>query len=238
MNSHVAFDAADVETRLVAAFEANRGADAVPMAKYMRDRFPFLGIKSPQRRALQREALKGLPRPSEAELKAVALALWQRPEREYQYAACDLLERHARICGPEFLGVVERLITAKSWWDTVDALALVAGALVAAYPALTVTMDRWIVSDDFWLARSAITHQLRFKDRTDADRLFRYCVHRSRDREFFIRKGIGWALREYSKADAAAVRTFVAKHPELSPLSRREALLWLNGGRSGGPPRG
>ena len=82
---------------------------------------------------------------------------------------------------------------------------------------------------DRWLARTAILHQLHAKDRTDTARLFAYCRRRSGDREFFVRKAIGWALREYSKTDAAAVRAFVNDHQDqLSPLSQREALKWLN----------
>ncbi|HEY5475321.1 MAG TPA: DNA alkylation repair protein, partial [Tepidiformaceae bacterium] len=82
------------------------------------------------------------------------------------------------------------------------------------------------------LARTTILHQLRYKEATDTDRLFRYCELRAGDRKFFVRKAIGWALREYSKTDADAVRQFVARHAsKLSPLSQREALLWLNGRR-------
>jgi len=90
-------------------------------------------------------------------------------------------------------------------------------------------MDEWIGDDDIWLARTAILHQNRFKGGTDADRLFRYCEVRAADTEFFLRKAIGWALREYSKTDAVAVRAFVAAHDrELSGLSKREALKWLD----------
>jgi 3-methyladenine DNA glycosylase AlkD len=105
----------------------------------------------------------------------------------------------------------------------------VVGPLVSRYPDLALTMDDWIASDNIWLARTAIIHQERFKDRTDVERLFSYCLLRAADRDFFIRKAIGWALREYSKTDADAVRRFVADHgSELSPLSQREALKWLS----------
>ena len=102
---------------------------------------------------------------------------------------------------------MEELITTKSWWDTVDALASrTVGALVLADPALRKTMDRWIRSDDIWIARTAILHQLFYKEATDTSRLFDYCLLRAGDNEFFIRKAIGWALREYSKTDEVAVR--------------------------------
>ena len=110
----------------------------------------------------------------------------------------------------EHLDDVGRYITTKSWWDTVDGLAAwTAGPLVAANPELLATMDRWIVSDNICLARTAIIFQLGYKDRTDADRLFRYAAARAEDTEFFIRKAIGWALRQYAREDADAGRAFV-----------------------------
>ncbi len=179
--------------------------------------------------------MAGLPLPSEADVTEAVEGLWALPEREYQYAGCGLVARHIKVCGPGFIAVVGRLVTTKSWWDTVDSLAKNgAGALVLRYPELAGTMDQWMESESMWLRRTAILHQLGFKERTDAERLFRYCSLEAHEHEFFIRKAIGWALREYSKEDPAAVRAFVAAHDaELSGLSKREALLWLNGGRRG-----
>jgi 3-methyladenine DNA glycosylase AlkD len=107
----------------------------------------------------------------------------------------------------------------------VDALAAnVIGPMVAADPALIATMDRWI-DDDLWIARAALLHQLTYRDRTDAERLFGYVDRRCGDTDFFIRKAAGWALREYAKTDPDAVRRFVARRGErLSGLTRREAL--------------
>ena len=194
------------------------------MAHYMKDHFAFFGIATPARRAIQRDVL-GPWRPSQPELVAFADAAWARPERELQYAACDLLTRNASKCSPTLLDDLERWIVHKSWWDSVDALAHSVGDLVLAHPDLAAVMDRWIDADDFWLARVAILHQLGYKAATDADRLFRYCTRRAGDAEFFIRKAIGWALREYAKTDPDAVVAYVGAHEaELSPLSRREAL--------------
>jgi 3-methyladenine DNA glycosylase AlkD len=205
------------------------------MAKYMRDRFAFLGIPSPLRRQLHREALAGLPRPTEEDVLEAAAKLWRLPEREFQYAALDLLAGSAKRLTPATLPECERLITAKSWWDTVDGLAgSVVGAVVLGFPECVATMDRWIDHEDLWLRRSAILHQLKWKERTDTRRLFRYCLARAHETDFFIRKAIGWALRQYSWTDADAVAAFVAAHEaELSPLSKREALLAINGGRKG-----
>lgn len=220
---------AELLAKLETGFEGARDAErAVAMARYMRDLFPFFGIPSRDQRRTTRAAAAGLGRPSEGELTAFAVACWSRDEREWQYAACDALSQGAKRCSPALLATVRTLITTKSWWDTVDTLSSHAvGDLVRVHPALATTMDRWISSKNFWLARTAILHQLRHKADTDAARLFDYCARRASDREFFIRKAIGWALREYSKTDPDAVRTFVEEHPELSPLSKREALRRL-----------
>ncbi|MFI5908826.1 DNA alkylation repair protein [Dactylosporangium sp. NPDC051541] len=200
---------------------------AAPMRAYMRDKFPFLGIQSVSRRRLTSGVLRDAARPcAESDVLAVARACWALPEREYQYFACDYLVRHVRLLSPAAMPVLHELITTKSWWDTVDALASnVAGPLVTAFPAAVSTMDAWTApGTDLWLVRTAILHQLKYRGRTDAHRLFDYCERWSAEPDFFIRKGIGWALREYAKTDPAAVSSFMDTHPGLSPLSRREAL--------------
>lgn len=202
---------------------------AAAMSAYLRGQFPFLGIGTQPRRAALRLAWQPLPSPDEAELAAAVLALWQRPEREYQYAACDLLGRHRRACSAGMLtGTVERLITSRSWWDTVDSLRSVAvGPLVRAHPDLVPVMWRWLDSGQLWLVRSALIHQLGYAAQTDSERLFAMCARQASEREFFIAKAVGWALRTYARVAPDAVRGFVADHPELTPLARREALKHL-----------
>ncbi len=199
---------------------------AASMAAYMRDQFPYLGLAAREQRRLARTALANLPKPREADVRSVAQTLWRMPEREYQYAACDYVSAHIDVCGPGFLTTLERLITTKSWWDTVDVLCRHgAGAIVHADRAQRVVMDRWVESDDLWLARSALLHQERWKGDTDPDVLFSYCLRRAADTDFFIRKAIGWALRSYAHVDTSAVLAFLDEYGEqLSPLSRREAL--------------
>ncbi|MEU8846426.1 DNA alkylation repair protein [Streptomyces sp. NPDC048564] len=213
--------------RLTAVYAA--AADPVRAAgarAYMKDVAPFLGIPTPERRALSRSVLKGTPRPDEADCTAIALRCWELPEREYHYFAVDYLRRHVGRCSSGFLPVTRHLITTVSWWDTVDALAAhVVGGLVAADPKLTADMDAWIVDDDLWAARTALLHQLRYKDHTDTRRLFAYCLCQSGHTDFFIRKAIGWCLREYAKTDPEAVREFLARERgRFAPLSVREAL--------------
>lgn len=138
-------------------------------AAYMKHVAPFLGIPTPRRRALSRSVLAGTARPAEPDCAAIALRCWALPEREYQYFAIDYLRRHVAHCSSGFVPVLRRLVTTVPWWDTVDVLAAhVAGPLVAADPELRRTMDEWIEDDDLWIVRTALLHQLRFKEATDA----------------------------------------------------------------------
>jgi 3-methyladenine DNA glycosylase AlkD len=219
--------AAEILTRLPRVYGAAGDPErAVAMAAYMRDLFPFLGIPAPTQKLLAREVLAGLDRPTEADLRAVTTHCWQMPEREYQYFACGLLRRHARILKPGFLSVARILVTTKPWWDTVDALAAhTVGPMVARHPELLAAMDEWAVDEDMWLVRTAILHQLTYKEATDSKRLFHYCSQQAGHQDFFVRKAIGWALREYAKTNPAEVRAFVHAHSgRLSALSVREAL--------------
>jgi 3-methyladenine DNA glycosylase AlkD len=213
--------------RLTTAYAAAADPErAVAMRAYMKDLAPFLGLTTPVRRALSRTVLAGTPRPDEADCTAIALRCWQLPEREYHYFAVDYLRRHAGRCSSGFLPVARRLVTTVPWWDTVDALAAhVVGTLVAADPKLTADMDAWIADEDLWVARTALLHQLRYKERTDAGRLFAYCLRQSGHPDFFVRKAIGWCLREYAKTDPEAVRAFLAREQgRFAALSVREAL--------------
>lgn len=219
---------AEVDRRLAAlaiAFQARADEERAPgMAAYMKGQFAFLGIASPERRAAQKEVLGDWQAPSADDLAAFARSCWLRDEREYQYAACDTLVRHVTRLGPDALALAEELITTKPWWDTVDALA---GRVVGPLAERTV-IERWLTSGDLWLERTAILHQLHYGERTDADFLFRACLAHAASTDFFLRKAIGWALRQYARSDPDAVRTFVADHPgELSGLSKREALKHL-----------
>jgi 3-methyladenine DNA glycosylase AlkD len=218
----------------IAAELASRAdpAKAEPMARYMRNQFVFLGVMAAGQKEAWRAAMADLPRRlPEAVVAEAADALWDRPEREHQYLGCTLVNRHAESGGPTpvFLDTLGALIVAKPWWDTVDALATRGvGALVRRHRQLRPVMDRWLAGDDLWLARTALLHMNRWRGDADQAWLFDACLARAADTDFFIRKAIGWALREHSKVDEKAVVAFVAAHEsELSGLSRREALMWL-----------
>lgn len=200
------------------------------MARYMRERFRFLGIATPARRAATRSLVAAAKREAdEPELRAAAIALWRLPEREYQYAACDLLSVCQRSLTAKSVPALRRLITTKSWWDTVDALASrVVGPLAERVAGVRDTMDAWSRDADPWLRRAAILHQLGFAERTDEARLFRYCEANLADGDFFIRKAIGWALRQHAYVAPQAVSRFLRDHADrLSALTKREAARHL-----------
>ncbi len=196
------------------------------MEAYMRDQFPFLGIPSPDRKAATKELTTWARTAPVAEVIEVTDWAWAQDEREFTYAAIGLLRASRNLTCDE-LGAAMGYVQTKSWWDTVDSLAAhVVGPLLHKNPACRDEPLAWIDDEDFWVARTALLYQLPYKGDTDAERLFDFCTRRAGDDEFFIRKAIGWALREYSKTDPHAVRTYVDAHPELSNLSRREATKY------------
>jgi 3-methyladenine DNA glycosylase AlkD len=204
-------------------------ADAEPMAAYMKGNFPFLGVKSPAVRAVIKPLLAADARPEGGDLIDFVDQCWAQDEREFQYVGCLLLRKWVATLEADNLDDLKRFVTTKSWWDSVDSLAAHSvGPLVRANRDLVATMDVWIDDDDFWVARTAILHQLTWKGETDGDRLFHYAERRAADTEFFIRKAIGWALRQYAREAPDEVRAFVAANEDrLSGLSKREALKHL-----------
>lgn len=195
------------------------------MHAYVRGKFPFLGIPAVPFRAAVRPVLKAMRTDSAAYLLGAATALWALSEREYQYSAIELLTLHRKLLHAKDIPVLLTLVGAKSWWDTVDGLAKVIGGVVRRDRADgSALMDRAVLDKDLWVRRVAMTHQLGWRRDTDTDRLFAYAEHLAPEKDFFIRKAIGWALRDYSKYDPAAVRRFLDTHIEqLSPLTAREA---------------
>ncbi|MDA3037935.1 MAG: DNA alkylation repair protein [Actinomycetota bacterium] len=236
MTDHTdALDLAWLRAALTAVADPSK-VDA--MRAYMKDIAPFLGVTAADRRHEQRRFITwARTATGDAAVDALldfAEACWAEPEREFQYVATDMLRaaatrRDGTMLRQEHLPRVEQLLRAKSWWDTVDSLAAwTVGPMVLAQPALVSTMDEWIDDDDFWIARTAILHQLSYGRATDRERLFRYVDRRSADNEFFIRKALGWALRQYARVAPDEVRSFVeARGSRLSGLTRREALKHL-----------
>jgi 3-methyladenine DNA glycosylase AlkD len=220
--SHVAFTRA-VESALAPFADA---AKAAGMRAYMRDRFHYLGIPTPERRAAVKALIRSFAPADAKALRAAALALWQMREREYQYVAVDLLARHASALALSDLDWLLELAQEKSWWDSVDALAKTVGKVVRAAGAKGQReMDRAVRAENMWVRRIAMIHQLGWRGDTDTVRLFKYADRLAPEKEFFIRKAIGWALRDYAWHDWRAVDAYLeTAGGQLSPLSVREAM--------------
>lgn len=223
--------ASDVHAALRRAFTEHANAErAVGAAAYMRDQFRFFGIDAPTRRRLIREVRHTLGLP----LSVLDLAdlCWADVEREMQYAACDVLTQPAvlRRLTPVNVPHLQRLVTTKSWWDTVDVLApTIIGGILRPFPDLVRAHARaWIASDNIWLQRTAILVQLKYRDQTDFDLLTECILRRASSTEFFVRKGAGWALRQYAYTAPDLVRAFLDEHRQaLSGLTLREASKHL-----------
>jgi 3-methyladenine DNA glycosylase AlkD len=216
-----------IEAALRAQADAQQ---AVPMKAYMLGQFEFLGIRAGPRR----EALKGLPQftGTAEDLLALAQALWQLPEREFRYAAIDLLAKHHKRLAVSDLPRILALVQTDPWWDTVDGLAGVVGDIVlrakTSQPDVQQRMDACLVHPHLWVRRVAMLHQLGWREQTDQARLLRYALTLAPETDFFIRKAIGWALRDHARAQPEAVRAFLSRHAEqLSGLTRREAAKHL-----------
>ncbi len=212
---------------LKSLFEQNADpAQAVPMKKYMRDQFEYLGIKTPQSAALIKGFIKEHGLPPINKLDVIARDLWSLPQREFQYTAIGLLGKFEKKVEPEFITTIEYLIVTKSWWDTVDALAGHAvGSQFKRFPDVREKyLKKWRKTNNLWLRRTTLLFQLGYKKETEFDLLCEIVKENLGSTEFFINKAIGWALRQYAHTNPAPVRKFVKATKELNPLSRREAL--------------
>lgn len=212
-----------VREALSAAADPDRAAG---MQAYMKTSMPFYGVQKSRRVPIVRHIVRTWPPADQGEYEGLVLALWGLPHREEKYIALGVARAHRRFVVPESLPLYRRLIVEGAWWDLVDEIAThLVRHLVVNHPAETwPEVDRWVDAPDMWLRRSALLCQIGAKDATDADRLFDFCRRRMAEREFFIRKAIGWALREYAKTDPEAVAVFVSEHrDEMSGLSYREA---------------
>jgi len=204
---------------------------AIGAQAYMKDIAPFIGVRTPERRSTVKKIAKELRVPTSAELGLTARALWKLDEREYHYAAFDLIAFHVEIADKKFLeDPVEYLITHKSWWDTVDGLGTAAVSPLTDKFGCEKLIEKWNQSSNIWLIRSAIQHQRGRKYDADNKLILRYCHEHADSKEFFIVKAIGWALRDMAKISPREVRTFLKDHPDLGRVAVREAERGL--GRS------
>ena len=207
-------------------FVQNANATNAAGAKaYMLNQFEYYGIKMVQRRKLCKDFIKAHPISSLTETEKIVKQAWQSPEREWQYFAIELLAHYKKQWRISTIRLIEYCIMHKSWWDTVDWIADAwVGEYFILFPEQTLSITgKWNRSDNMWLQRSSLLFPKKYKNATDTELLRKYILHLSGSKEFFIRKAIGWILREYAKTDPVWVKNFVQSN-ELSSLSKREAL--------------
>jgi len=210
--------------------EVADAAKAPGMQRYMKSEMPFLGVAKPERAELARSVFSRHPLTSRDEWVRAVLALWRDATyREERYLALDLTGRYPEWQDATLLPLYDELVVTGAWWDFVDELAARrVGPLLRAHPEeVTPVVRAWSTDPDRWRRRVSVICQLGSKAATDLDLLGDAIEANAADPDFFLRKGIGWALRQHSRVDPGWVRAFVDSHPELSALSRREALKHL-----------
>jgi len=224
------FSAKSALSEIRSSFQLTANPELAPAMKaYMKQIADYFGIPAPQRRIIQKEIIshwKFVPLPELSPLLELLLA---QPERELHYLAMEWLYQRKKEYKPDTIQLIEHFLTTTSWWDTVDFIAArILGTWAEKYPKEAKPIIRkYIKSPNFWLNRSAMLHQLFYRDKTDKDLLEDCILPHISNKEFFLRKAIGWCLRSYAASNPEWVREFVNTH-ELSPLSRKEALKHLS----------
>ena len=219
----------EILTKIVELYTSNKDSEkAIRMAAYMKNKFPFLGIPSPVRAEINKEIFIDLKGEDIAYIESLVNKLWQMPEREYQYLAISILDKHKNKLTPSHIEFVLELIESKSWWDTIDALVPnYIGYILFNYPELrNEYITAWIESDNIWLNRTAILFQLKYKEDTDFTLQKKIVDSLKHKTEFFVKKAIGWSLREYSKKEAKLVEDYIKK-ANLQPLSEKEGMKFI-----------
>ena len=218
---------AHVEKRLLALADADK---ALEMAAYMKTDMPFYGVQKPDRIKILRELKAEFEPATQAEYESAIKALWKRKHREEKYIAINYATLFPQFMTPAVMPLCEQIIRQGQWWDFVDSITIdTIAAVLRKYPTDTRPMiDAFSDDDDFWIRRAALLAQLNHKKATSHHHLFAYIEKMSAEKEFFIRKAIGWALREYSKSEPERVVRFLQKNKNrLSPLSVREGSKHL-----------
>lgn len=204
---------------------------AVPMQAYMKTEMPFYGIQKPERIPIYREMKAKFVPASRAQYELAVKALWKGKRREDKYAAIEFAKQNTEFVRAASLPLYRRLVVEGAWWDLVDDIAinLVGHAYLADRGDMRGTIDEWVDDEDMWVRRTAIICHNHHRAKTDSKQLFDHCLKRAPEKEFFIRKAIGWALREYSYANPDAVRDFLLKNrSKLSNLSFNEGAKRLS----------
>lgn len=201
--------------------------NAIAMSKYMRNKFDFYGLKSPKRKEIYNDFIK-----SEKKSKVIDWAFldmcYEDNHREFQYLVYDCLLAMKQYISFDDIPKIKNYILNKSWWDTVDFLCKVIGDVELRDLRVKDIMIEWSKDDNIWIKRSAIEHQLNFKEKTDPELLEKIIVNCFDSNEFFINKAIGWALRQYSKIDPNWVKKFIQEYGNrMDDLSIKEASKYI-----------
>ena len=209
--------------------EISNPARANQMKAYLKGQFAFYGIPAGERRLVQKELLLKTNAKSEAVDLEFVRACWAEEEREFQHLAIDYLRMKQKELNESHIPMLIDLILSKSWWDTVDMLATaILGGILHGKPELmNLYPDQWIESENFWLRRTAILFQLKYREDMDFERLKRYCLENQTEKEFFIRKAMGWILREASKHNPDQVKIILSAG-NFSGLTIREASKYID----------
>ncbi len=211
--------------------ELENESNAIHMRSYMKSEMPFRGVKSADQKMVFRETMKRYKIASYGLYIQVIEQLWDANYREERYIAISIARKFRLYHTLESLNTFEMMIRTGEWWDYVDAIsANLIGSLLSKYSdEMKTVLNGWIADENIWIRRAAILSQLRQKDRTDSKLLFSFCRKRMHEESFWIRKAIGWALREYSKTNPEKVYNFIISHDsQLSNLTKREASRYLS----------
>jgi len=203
---------------------------AEKMSAYMKGHFLFFGIRAKKRQEIAKPYIKQLVQNHRAEYWEIAEHLWEKEERDFHYICIEFLKKTDRDWTSDTIRLLYWLTTNHAWWDTVD---FIASHLVAKYVQLfskadyAAIMDSWNEDNDMWVIRTSILFQLKYKKQVNWQLLQHYIHQHEESSQFFIRKAIGWILREYSKTEPDRVIEFIQDNPQLSNLSKKEGMKWV-----------
>ncbi|MCF8246146.1 MAG: DNA alkylation repair protein [Saprospiraceae bacterium] len=201
--------------------------------RYMRNQFEYYGLKAGHWMALSKVIFKEKGILEGEELKEFARLCFEDVHRELHYFALEMVQKTLKKQPTDFIHLLEELISTKSWWDTVDWLSKLVGIHFKKFPELIQPMtERWMASGNFWLQRVCLIFQLTYREKTDFDLMKKCILQIASSKEFFLQKGAGWALRQHSRTDQAGVADFVENNPQLSALTKREAMRLILANKS------
>lgn len=218
----------DQYTKIKVEFEKNQNPEnAVKMAKYMKNLFPFYGIPTPQRKKLYRDFLKEEKKKGEVDWGFLDQC-YADEHREFQYLVFDYLAVMQKSLTYGDIPKIWKYIKEKQWWDSIDCLDRIVGEIGLSDSRVDELMLQWSLDEDLWVRRLAIDHQLLRKEKTNRELLGQIIVNNLGSKEFFINKAIGWSLRDYSKTDPEWVKDFIDQYKDrMNKLSIREGSKYL-----------